>query len=66
MEGLSAPQEEPAQISLFDDGGGANSTERDKISLAQLAYANELAISGRDKAEIDAFLDKISGAMRRR
>ena len=39
-------------------------TQRDKISLAQLAYANELAISGRDKAEIDAFLDKILGAMR--
>ncbi len=38
--------------------------ERDKISLAQLAYANELSISGRDKAEIDAFLDKILGAMR--
>jgi len=36
---------------------------RDKITLAQLAYANELAISGRDKAEIDAFLDKIIGAM---
>jgi len=27
------------------------------------AYANELSISGRDKAEIDAFLDKIIGAM---
>jgi len=39
-------------------------TKRDKITLAQLAYANELAISGRDKAEIDAFLDKILGAMR--
>ena len=38
--------------------------ERDKISMAQLAYANEQAISGRDKAEIDAFLDKILGAMR--
>jgi L-serine dehydratase len=38
--------------------------ERDKISVAQLAYANELSISGRDKAEIDAFLDKILGAMR--
>src|SRR3954469_3609280 len=39
-------------------------TKRDNISLAQLAMANETAISGRDKAEIDAFLDKILGAMR--
>ena len=31
--------------------------------MRELAYANELAISGRDKAEIDAFLDKIIGAM---
>src|SRR5205814_5922079 len=38
--------------------------QRDKVSMAQLAYANELAISGRDKAEVDAFLDKILGAMR--
>ena len=39
-------------------------TKRDNISLAQLAYANELAISGRNEAEINAFLDKIIGAMR--
>lgn len=38
--------------------------KRDNITLAELAYANELAISGRDKAQIDAFLDKILGAMR--
>jgi L-serine dehydratase len=39
-------------------------TKRDNITLAQLAYANELAISGRNEAEINAFLDKIIGAMR--
>jgi L-serine dehydratase len=39
-------------------------TKRDNITLAELAYANELSISGRDKAEVDAFLDKIIGAMR--
>jgi L-serine dehydratase len=38
-------------------------TKRDNITLAELAYANELAITGRDKAAIDAFLDKIVGAM---
>lgn len=39
-------------------------TKRDNISLAQLAMANETAISGRSEAEINAFLDKILGAMR--
>lgn len=36
---------------------------RDNISLAQMAMANEMAISGRSEAEINAFLDKILGAM---
>ncbi|MFL6845723.1 MAG: L-serine ammonia-lyase [Allosphingosinicella sp.] len=39
-------------------------TKRDNISLAQLAMANETAISGRSETEINAFLDKILGAMR--
>ena len=38
--------------------------ERDNISLAQLMMANETTISGRSEAEINAFLDKIIGAMR--
>jgi L-serine dehydratase len=38
--------------------------QRDNITLAQLAMANETTISGRSEAEINAFLDKIIGAMR--
>ena len=38
--------------------------KRDNISVAQLAMANEIAISGKSEAEINAFLDKILGAMR--
>ncbi len=37
--------------------------KRDNITIAQLARANETAISGKTDAEIDAFLDKILGAM---
>jgi len=33
-------------------------------SLAQVAMANEVAVSGRSEAEINAYLDKILGAMR--
>ena len=34
-----------------------------KLTLAQVAMANEVAVSGKSEAEINAFLDKISGAM---
>src|SRR6476661_1816311 len=34
-----------------------------KLSIAQLAMANEMAVSGKTEAEINAFLDKIVGAM---
>lgn len=37
--------------------------KRDNISIAELARTNEMAISGKSDAEIDAFLDKILGAM---
>jgi len=37
---------------------------RDKISLAQLAMANEVSVSGKSEAEVNAHLDKIMGAMR--
>jgi L-serine dehydratase len=37
--------------------------EKNKLSVAQVAMANEVAVSGKSEAEINAFLDKISGAM---
>src|SRR5436190_5757582 len=39
-------------------------TKRDNVTIAQIAMANETSISGRSEAEINAFLDKIIGAMR--
>jgi L-serine dehydratase len=36
---------------------------RNKLSLAQIVMANEVAVSGKSEAEVNAFLDKISGAM---
>ena len=38
-------------------------TQAAKLSIAELAMANEMAISGRSSAEIYAFLDKIMAAM---
>jgi len=37
--------------------------EKDKLTLAQALMANEVAVSGRSEAEVNAFLDKIAGAM---
>jgi L-serine dehydratase len=37
--------------------------DKDKLSLAKAIMANEMAISGRSEAEINAFLDKVATAM---
>jgi L-serine dehydratase len=37
--------------------------ERDKLSIAQVALANEVSVSGKSEAEIYAFIDKIHTAM---
>ncbi len=37
--------------------------ERDKLSVAQVVMANEVAVSGKSEAEINAFIDKIHTAM---
>ena len=37
--------------------------EANKLSIAQLAMANEVAVSGKTEAEINAFIDKIITAM---
>lgn len=63
-KGYQPPKKNPPKYPYSTMAEVLDHLQRDKISLAQLAYANELAISGRDKAEVDAFLDKILGAMR--
>jgi L-serine dehydratase len=37
--------------------------EKNKLSIAQVAMANEVAVSGKSEAEINAFIDKIHTAM---
>jgi L-serine dehydratase len=37
--------------------------EKNKLSISQVILANELSVSGKSEAEINAFLDKIAGAM---
>jgi len=37
--------------------------EKNKLSIAQVIMANEVAVSGKTEEQINAFLDKIAGAM---
>src|SRR4030095_6776520 len=37
--------------------------EKNKLSVAQVLMANEVAVSGRSEAEVNAYLDKILAAM---
>jgi L-serine dehydratase len=37
--------------------------EKNKLSIAQVVMANEVAVSGKSEEQINAFLDKITGAM---
>ncbi len=37
--------------------------EQNKLSIAQVAMANEVAVSGRSEAEVNAFIDKVTTAM---
>ena len=63
-KGYQPPKKNPPKYPYSTMAEVLDHVQRDKITIADLAYANELAISGRDKAQTDAFLDKILGAMR--
>src|SRR3954466_6288826 len=62
-KGYTPPKKNPPKYPYSTMAEVLAHTKGENITLAQLAYANELAISGRDQATIDAFLDKILGAM---
>jgi L-serine dehydratase len=62
-KGYEPPKKNPPKYPYSTMAEVLEHTKRDNITLAELAYANELAISGRDKATIDAVLDKVIGAM---
>lgn len=62
-KGYTPPKKNPPKYPYERISQVVEYCNRDKISLAQLAMANEMAISGRSEAEVNAFLDKILGAM---
>jgi L-serine dehydratase len=60
-KGYTPPKKNPPKYPYERISQVLEYCKRDNISLAQLARANETAISGKTDAEIDAFLDKILG-----
>ena len=62
-KGYEPPKKNPPKYPYSTMKELRQHAERDNISVAQLMMANEMAISGRSEAEINAFLDKIVNAM---
>jgi L-serine dehydratase len=62
-KGYQPPKKNPPKYPYSTMKEVIDYCNRDHISVAQLAMANEMAVSGRSEAEINAFLDKILGAM---
>jgi L-serine dehydratase len=63
-KGMEPPKKGTPKYPYSTMAEAIEQANRDKISLAQLAMANEVAVSGKSEAEINAFLDKIMAAMR--
>ena len=63
-KGYTPPKKNPPKYPYETMAEVLAYTKRDNISIAQVAMANETSISGKSEAEVNAFLDKIIGAMR--
>lgn len=62
-KGYEPPKKNPPKYPYARISEALAHCKRDNISLAQLAMANEVAITGHSEADVNAFLDKILGAM---
>ena len=62
-KGYKPPAKSPPKYPYATMAQLVEHAKRNNMSIAQIAMANEMAISGRSEAEINAFLDKILGAM---
>jgi L-serine dehydratase len=63
-KGYTPPKKNPPKYPYETMAEVVKHCKANNISLAQLAMANEMAISGRSEAEVNAYLDKIAAAMR--
>ena len=63
VEGLQPPKKGQPKYPYSTMAELQGHAEKNKLSVAQLVMANEVAVSGKSEAEINAFVDKITTAM---
>ncbi|MFZ5675292.1 MAG: serine dehydratase beta chain [Pseudomonadota bacterium] len=62
-KGYAPPKKNPPKYPYATMKELRQHAEQNKISVADVVMANEVTVSGRSEKEINAFLDKIAGAM---
>src|SRR3984957_9474574 len=62
-KGYTPPTKNPPKYPFATMKELRQHAEQNKLSIAQVVLANEMAIPGRSKDEVYAFIDKITGAM---
>jgi L-serine dehydratase len=62
-KGYTPPKKNPPKYPFATMKELRQHAEQNKLSIAQVIMANETSISGRSEAEVNAFVDKITGAM---
>jgi L-serine dehydratase len=62
-KGYTPPKKGPPQYPFATMKQLREHAERNNLSIAQVVMANEVSISGKSETDINAFLDKIAGAM---
>jgi L-serine dehydratase len=62
-KGYKPPQKNPPKYPFATMKELRQHAEQNKLSIADVVLANEMAIPGRSKEEVYAFIDKITGAM---
>src|SRR4029077_782060 len=62
-KGYQPPKKNPPKYPFATMKELRQHAEKNNLSIAQVIMANETSISGRSEADVNAFLDKIAGAM---
>jgi L-serine dehydratase len=62
-KGYQPPKKGPPKYAYATMKELRQHAEKNNLSISQLIMANEVAVSGKSEAEINAFLDKVAGAM---
>jgi L-serine dehydratase len=62
-KGYKLPQKNPPKYPFATMKELRQHAEKNNLSIAQVVMANEVAVSGKTEEQVNAFLDKIAGAM---